>query len=129
MCQILIVDDETSIREIVEEYIDSLGFKRKSVSNAIEALLVIEKYKSTRVCLIDLHLPGMDGLSLCRKIKSIDPMMILIAMTGFRTLFSLIECRQAGFDDIIYKPFNFDLLKSVVLEYDNKVRRWAKNGS
>ena len=126
MCKVLIVDDETSIRDIVENFIDSIGFKHISTTNAIEALLCVEKLKAIRVCLIDLHLPGMDGLTLCRKLKRIDPMLICIAMTGFRTLFSLVECRQAGFDDMIFKPFDFALMKQLLLDYDAKLLRWSK---
>jgi two-component system phosphate regulon response regulator OmpR len=127
MCQILIVEDEHSIREIVEDFIRPLKFKFKSTSNAIEALLCLDKYKTIRICLIDLHLPGLDGLTLCRKIRCADPMMVCIAMTGFSTLFSLVECRQSGFDDILYKPFNYHIFKSVLLEYDARVNRWAKS--
>jgi DNA-binding response OmpR family regulator len=127
MCKILIVEDEASIREIIENYTTEIGFKYKGVSNAVEALFAIEKYKSIRICMIDLHLPGMDGMSLCRKIKSIDPMMIMIAVTGYKTLFSMVECRQAGFDDMVVKPFQFDLMKELLIFYDKKLNRWGNN--
>jgi len=129
MCQILIVDDETSIREIVQDYVSTLGFKSRGAASAVEALPVLERNLPIRICLLDLHLPGIDGLTLCKKIKRIDPMMITIAMTGFKSLFSLVECRQAGFDDIIFKPFNLDLVKALLFEYDSKVKRWNKDGS
>lgn len=130
MCKILIVEDEISVRQIVEDFITKIGgMTYKSASSAVEALLNIEKYQTIRLCLLDLHLPGMDGLTLCRKIKAIDPMMICIAMTGFKTLFSLVECRLAGFDDVVFKPFDFDLLKALLLEYDAKLKRWQNHKS
>lgn len=129
MCKILIVDDETSVMEIVENFVVDIGLTYKSATNAVEALLNVEKYQTIRLCLVDLHLPGMDGLTLCRKVKAIDPMMIMVAMTGFKTLFSLVECRQAGFDDVIFKPFDFNLLKAVLLEYDAKLKRWQNHTS
>jgi CheY-like chemotaxis protein len=127
MCQVLIVEDESSVSEILDHFFESLKFTYKIASNAIEALLILDKHQAVRLCLIDLHMPGMDGLTLCRKIKARDPMMICIASTGFPTLFSLVECRQAGFDDVVFKPFDFETLKRVVLEYDAKLQRWAKS--
>ena len=124
MCKILIVDDEECIREIAKEFVILLGFEPKITSNAIEALIAINKYLSIRMCILDLHLPGIDGLTLCRKINSIDPTMITIAMTGYKTLFSLVECRQAGFDDLILKPFDFETFKAIILDYDAKLQRW-----
>lgn len=127
MCQVLIVEDETSVGEILDRFFESLKFTYKRATNAIEALLILDRHTALRMCLIDLHMPGMDGLTLCRKIKAKDPMMICLAMTGFPTLFSVVECRQAGFDDILFKPFDFEMMKRVVLEYDAKLKRWANS--
>jgi CheY-like chemotaxis protein len=58
-----------------------------------------------------------------------DPLMVTIAMTGFNTLFSLVECRESGFDDIIFKPFDFELLKKLLVEYNTKLERWNKTNN
>jgi CheY-like chemotaxis protein len=124
MCKVLIVEDETSVREILKQTVERSGLQAKEASNAVEALLLIEKFKSIRIVICDLHLPGMDGLTLCRKMKRLDPLLIILGITGYKTLFNLVECRQSGFDDLIFKPFEVILLKDMLAYHNATIERW-----
>jgi len=124
MCKVLIVEDETSVREIIKQTVEKTGLQTKEATNAVEALLLTEKYKSIRIVICDLHLPGMDGLTLCRRMKRIDPLLIVLGITGYKTLFNLVECRQSGFDDLLFKPFEVILLKDMLAYYNTTVERW-----
>lgn len=77
-----------------------------------------------RIVLTDLRLPGMDGLSLCRKLRRKDPLLVMIAMTGYPSFFSLLECREAGFDDYFVKPLRLNVVLEVLQRSIKQVNRW-----
>jgi DNA-binding NtrC family response regulator len=129
MCKVLVLDDEVAIREIICAAVREADLVCIEAHEAISAGLLIKKHKDIRIVLCDLYLPGIDGLTFCRKIKCMDPLMVLIALTGYQTLFSVIECRQAGYDDVLFKPKDVKLIPEILRRAHAKVKRWKENTS
>lgn len=105
---ILIVDDDSAIKESVEEYLKLLSYNVKSAQNADEALEILKTFKA-EVVLTDIMMQGMDGLELTRIIKE-DHNIDVMVMTGYSADYSYEEAVKAGASDFIFKPFRFEEL-------------------
>lgn len=101
---ILVVDDEKEIADLIEIYLVSDGYKVYKAYNAVEGLNILDK-EDIKLVLLDIMMPGMDGLSMCRKIreKSNIPIIILSAKS---TDLDKIVGLGTGADDYVTKPFN-----------------------
>ncbi|NOX33235.1 MAG: diguanylate cyclase [Deltaproteobacteria bacterium] len=105
---ILIVDDDTAIKESVEEYLKLLDYNVTSALNADEALKILNSFDADLV-LTDIMMQGMDGLELTRRIKESHDTDVMV-MTGYNAEYSYEEAVQAGASDFIFKPFRFEEL-------------------
>jgi CheY-like chemotaxis protein len=122
---LLVVDDEEMIRDLMKEAFSKAGYKVRTAESAEAALKILEAEKFW-VMLLDLNLPGMNGVELCRKIRNDYPLAILFAVTGYASLFELSECREAGFDDYFTKPVTLSLLLETVNRAFERLERWKK---
>ena len=123
---ILVVDDETTILSMFELAFTKQGYRVKTAASAEDALDIL-KTEEIHVMFLDLNLPAMNGIDLCRAIKKQMPMSILYALTGYASLFELSDCRDAGFDDYFKKPVSMaDLMDAAQTAFE-KISRW-KNG-
>lgn len=122
--KILVVDDDPQILEVVEQALSSKGIEVVTAASGEEALELLDN--SLMVYLLDLQLPGMNGIELCRKIDELNPVGIKLAMTGYVSVFHLVECREAGFDDYFVKPFKVDFLLTCVEQALEKIARWRR---
>jgi DNA-binding NtrC family response regulator len=108
--KILIVDDEVSIREIIQKNLSQMGgFNVETAQNGAEAIEKIEKEVFDLV-LTDLKMPEMDGLELLKNIKGTRPEVMVILMTAFGSIETAVEAMKMGADDYITKPINLDHL-------------------
>ena len=123
--QILIVDDESSIRTLFRDFFSDAGYTVSLATNAEEALSILDD-ENIMVMFFDLKLFGMDGIQLCRQIRSKNPIAIIYAITGWAGLFEIEECREAGFDDFFTIPIKLDLMLEAVEEAFKKLDRWLK---
>ncbi len=123
--KILIVDDNHTVRELLQKTFSNAGFSVVSAEDAERALSVLKR-ESFYVMLLDLHMPGMSGIDLCREIRQTNPLAVIYAMTGYSSLFTLTECREAGFDDYFIKPVETGLFIRAVEEAFEKIERWMK---
>lgn len=73
---------------------------------------------------LDLNLPGMDGMEFCKKIRRENHVGLIYAITGFVDLYSLIVCRNAGFDDFFAKPFSLEAILKAAEDAFEKLERW-----
>lgn len=120
---ILVVDDETTILNMFKLAFTQKGYRVKTAASAEDALELL-KTEKIHVMFLDLNLPGMSGIELCRTIKSQMPMAVLFALTGYASLFELSDCRDAGFDDYYKKPVSIaELIRSAELAFE-KIERW-----
>ncbi len=101
---ILIVEDEEFIRENLSEILAMNGYKSTAVPNG-EAALDATREKNFDIVLSDLKLPGIDGISLIRRIKAASPNTACIILTGFASIETAVEAMHAGAFTYLKKPF------------------------
>lgn len=110
---ILLVDDDRLLREVVGEYLSGHDLVVDLAESGEEAMLMFEpgKYK---LAILDLVMPGMNGLELMEKIMQLDPKVYCLIMTGYPTIDSAYKAMVEGVSDYIIKPFQLsELLESV----------------
>ncbi len=103
--KILVVDDDMRLRALLERYLTEQGFGVRSVANAeqMDRLLTRESF---HLMVLDLMLPGEDGLSICRRLRSQSNPMPIIMVTAKGEEVDRIVGLEIGADDYIPKPFN-----------------------
>lgn len=106
--RILVVDDDPGIGEVVQLFLRAEGFDTRVATNGPEALSAFDEYQPNLV-LLDLNLPGLDGISVCRAIRETSgtPIVMLTARTDTQDIVAGLE---AGADDYVEKPFNEKVL-------------------
>jgi len=104
-----IIDDEPIIHEVLEDLLTSEGYNIEISSNGEEAL---EKHSSQSfdLILLDLLMPGIDGIEVLKKLRNLDPYSVIIIITAYASIESAIEAMKAGAFDYVQKPFNHDEL-------------------
>jgi DNA-binding NtrC family response regulator len=110
---ILFVDDDKQILEIVQSYLNRLGYKILVADSGVEALDMIKR-KGIDIVFSDLVMPGLDGIDLLKAIKDFDPDIEVVIVTGFGTIESAINAFKSGSYDYLQKPINFQRLKVLI---------------
>ena len=110
---ILIVDDEESVRDSLYNWFIEDGFRVDCAENAMKALTILESGHFD-IILADIKMPGMDGLEMLRRIKSIKPDSIVIIMTAFATVDTAVKALKDGAYDYVTKPFDPDDLTHLI---------------
>jgi DNA-binding response OmpR family regulator len=121
--KILVVDDEVLILNMLKEAFGSAGYAVLTAASAEDALKIL-KDESVMVMFLDIKLPGMSGVELCKKIRIENQVSIIHAFTGYSNIYGLLECRAAGFDDFFIKPIKINLLLKAAQEAFEKLERW-----
>jgi len=111
--RILIVDDETIVRESLGSWFREEGYSVDVAASAREALEKLT-IKDWDIFLLDIRMPGMDGLELQRKIKESHPDSTIIIMTAYASVETAVEAMKQGAYDYIVKPFDPDDLEHLV---------------
>lgn len=122
---ILLVDDEVAVLKMMTKAFTRAGYEVETAASAEEAMELIKTYKYM-VFFLDLNLPGMNGIDLCRRIRKNNPLTILYAVTGFATTFEVFDCRQAGFEDYFTKPVELKKLLEAAEQAFQKLARWKR---
>ncbi len=110
---ILIVDDEPVVRDSLGKWFGEEGYAVETASSAREALLKLPRERWD-IILVDIKMPGMDGLELQRKIHEVDPDTAIIIMTGYASVETAVQALKDGAYDYITKPFDPDDLDHLV---------------
>lgn len=110
---ILVVDDELSVREILAEGLELLGYCATSAGDAPAALAAIHEHRPALV-LSDIEMAGGSGLELLERIKSGDPDLDVIMVTGVVDVQTAVEAIRRGAADYVTKPFNLDEVQIVI---------------
>lgn len=113
MKKVLIVDDQNGIRVLLVEVFSSEGYQTFQAANGKLALEIVRS-ESPDLVLLDMKIPGMDGLDILKHIKQIDPTMKVIMMTAYGELDMIKEASDLGALMHFTKPFDIDELRLAV---------------
>ncbi len=123
--RVLIVDDDTAIRDAMCKYLELVGYRTYSAASAEESLELLRE-KKIHVVITDIMMSGMNGLELTDNIKK-DYDIDVIVMTGYSGDFSYEEAISKGASDFVFKPIRFEelhlRLKRVLRERQLKIER------
>jgi len=127
---ILIVDDEQSIRETCATVSEQCGMKAAAVATAEEALEVLE-HSAIDIVLTDLKLPRSNGVELLKQVHDRHPEIAVVMLTQYGTIESAVEVTRLGAVDYVTKPFRIEELRSrlervaraVELQQENRLLR------
>ncbi|MCK5097580.1 MAG: response regulator [Desulfobacteraceae bacterium] len=111
--KILVIDDEESLRDGAQRILSRLGFTVFLASTGQEGLDILDK-EPAGIVLLDLKMPGMDGMEVLKKIAAIEKNILVIVITGYATVETAIEAMKIGAYDFIPKPYEPDQLRIVV---------------
>jgi UDP-3-O-acyl N-acetylglucosamine deacetylase len=121
---ILIVDDEASIRKSLEGVLSDEGYSCALASDGADALAKLQSLHPSLV-LLDIWMPGMDGIETLRRMKAAQPGTPVIMMSGHATISTAIKATKFGASDFIEKPIELDLVLNAIrraLETQDAVR-------
>jgi two-component system, response regulator, stage 0 sporulation protein F len=111
--RILVVDDEAPVREVLTEYFATEGYAVESAGSGVEALTVIRGGRADLV-LLDVRMPGLDGVQVLRRIRELDEHVPVIMVTANEDVGLAKETLKLGAFDYVAKPFDFDYLDRAV---------------
>ncbi|HJU74692.1 MAG TPA: sigma-54 dependent transcriptional regulator [Gemmatimonadaceae bacterium] len=105
--RILVVDDEQGIRAALGQLLEYEGYDVRTSKSAPEGLAEFEKWRPELV-FMDVKMAGMDGIEALKRIKQIDPSVIVVMISGHATIQTAVEATQLGAYDILEKPLDTD---------------------
>ncbi len=111
---ILVVDDEKSMCELLQDTLLKENFSVYIAETPYKAIEIIEN-NNVDIVLLDLVMPGMDGIDVLREIKHIKPDTVVIMMTGYGTIDTAVEAMKLGAYDYITKPFRMSKIKTDIV--------------
>lgn len=124
---ILIVDDEPDIREVLEEYLAAQGYSPLCAENAAAARTLAAQHPID-LALLDIHMPGEDGLSLARHLRERYAHIAVVMLTSATAVVDRIVGLEMGADDYVSKPFDprelLARIKSVLRRYTPAARAY-----
>jgi len=115
---ILVVDDLNTMREIISARMQAIGFTNiTEAKNGIEAWKLLQK-GAFDLMLLDIHMPGLDGMSLLKKVRTSLPHKTLpvIMISAESNISDIFEVKEAGMASYIVKPFSLETLKEKITE-------------
>ncbi len=113
MSRILVVDDDISLRRVLEYNLQEEGYEVQTASSGEEGLYLFGQAQPDLV-ITDMKMPGMDGLTLLTSIKERSPESLVVIITAFGTIDLAVEAMKSGAYDYITKPFNREALKLTI---------------
>src|SRR5215467_1207366 len=117
--KILIVEDDDTLRNVMQLQLKKLGYEAAAASNAEQAIDVLQKL-SQDLIITDLNLPGISGIELLKRVRSEYPGAAVIVMTAYGTIQSAVEAMRSGAYDYITKPVEpYDLTALVSRALDH----------
>jgi len=114
--RILIAEDDTMSRQLLEARLTEWGYKIISVEDGNAAWAILQQKDTPRLVILDWMMPGMDGTEICRRVREkwAEAYVYIILLTAKGYKEDVIEGIQAGTDDYIRKPFDKDELRARV---------------
>jgi len=123
---ILIVDDEFSVRDSLTKWFKFDGYLAESAENATEALKKLQA-GHWDIVFLDIKMPGVDGMELQQRIKNIDPDMVIIMLTGYASIDTAVKSLKEGAYDYLTKPVDPDYLSHLIEKIIQQKRLFKEN--
>jgi two-component system response regulator AtoC len=123
---VLVVDDEPSMRHLLSVILDDRGYEVRAVSSAEEALKEIAA-RDYDLVLTDVRMPGMGGLGLVAELQRVAPDLLVIVMSAYGTHDTALEAMKAGAYDYLPKPFKPDDVVLVLRKAEERERLAREN--
>ena len=118
--KVLVAEDSSVIQNLTKKILQMQSYQISSVKNGKQVLDVLQK-ESFDIILMDINMPVMDGMECSRNIRALaDPVkskIPIVAITGNAQNYSIDEFKEAGINDYLPKPLNFDTLVETVKKY------------
>jgi two-component system NtrC family response regulator len=111
--KILVIDDDTSLRRVLEYNLQEAGYDVRTAASGEEGLRLFTE-EAPALVITDMKMPGMDGMQVLKAVKERSPEMLVIMITAFGTVDVAVEAMKAGAYDYVTKPFNRDELRLTV---------------
>ncbi len=116
---VLVVDDEEIVRESVTDWLKSEGYEVDSAEDGLRALDKV-KNKDYEVVVLDMKMPGMDGLTVLKQIHATNPGIKVIIITAYASVETAVQALKDGAVDYIVKPFEPEQLEKSVAKWVGK---------
>jgi DNA-binding NtrC family response regulator len=113
MQRVLVVDDEKNIRFVLAEALATVPLDVDTAASGEEALKLLEQ-QTYSLMLLDLRMPGMDGIEVLRRTRDSRPELPVVLLTAYGTVGVAVEAMKLGAADFLQKPFDPDHLRRVV---------------
>lgn len=114
--KILIVDDQYGIRILLNEVLQKEGYTTFQAANGVQALDIAKNHAPDLV-LLDMKIPGMDGIEILKRMKEHDSSIAVIIMTAYGELDMIQRAKDLGAITHFAKPFDIDDIRSAVKKY------------
>ncbi|AIM16432.1 MULTISPECIES: response regulator [Neobacillus] len=114
--KILIVDDQFGIRILLNEVFQKEGYQTFQAANGVQAIELVKK-NSPDLVLLDMKIPGMDGIEILKRLKVIDPDIRVIIMTAYGELDMIQKAKELGAITHFAKPFDIDDIRAAVRKH------------
>lgn len=126
---VLIVDDEEGIRKSLAAYLKLEGYKVSTAADGDEAIKKVRESKHN-IVLLDINMPGMDGIETLKAIKAVDFSTQVIMITAYSTFDKTMRSLEFGASDYILKPFeDLSEILHLVRISEERLERWKRNMS
>ncbi len=119
--KILIVDDQFGIRILLNEVLQKEGYDTFQAANGVQALEIVKEH-SPDLVLLDMKIPGMDGIEILKRMKVIDEDIRVIIMTAYGELDMIQQAMDLGALTHFAKPFDIDDIRVAVKKYAQVVQ-------
>ncbi|MDZ4699508.1 MAG: response regulator transcription factor [Rhodothermales bacterium] len=123
--RILVVEDDAELRSLVEGRLRESGYNVRTAATGVEALARVEE-QAPDLVLLDVMLPEMDGLEVCRRLRSSHPLLYIIMLTARADELDRVVGLEVGADDYVTKPFSLQELVARVRAALRRLRLTAE---
>lgn len=123
LCNVLLVDDETGFVETMAKRLTKRNLNVAKASSGDEALQYLSGNENVEVVILDVKMPGIDGIETLKEMKRRHPLIEVIMLTGHATVESAIEGMKWGAHDYLMKPCEMEVLMAKVDEAAAQKRR------
>src|SRR4030095_3411054 len=111
--RVLVIDDDEDICLYLREFLTREGFKVTTISKPADALIEIRQGRY-QIVLLDVRMPGVDGVDLLRQVRGVGSHLCVMAITAYPPVQSVADSRKPSAFDYLQKPFDLQSLRAVM---------------